>query len=168
MVPSSERLVFRRLTSAELGAFHSLATDPHIRRFLLDGQTVSRSWCDEVLGESDALFESRNVGLWLVAERRDSDRFIGFCGFHIFEDVEPDPELMYAFIEDVTGKGYATEAGEALIRYARDVGLRPILSAVDEPNVASVRVLQKLGFEEREKRAGAFGHVILFAFPDLR
>lgn len=70
----------------------------------------------------------------------------------------------FAFLEQVTGRGYATEAGEAFVRFAREhAGMRRILSAVDEPNSASIRVLEKLHFRQYGAVPGHFGRVLLFA-----
>ena len=34
---------------------------------------------------------------------------VGFIGYHVFEDLGPEPQLLYAFLERVTGRGFATE-----------------------------------------------------------
>ena len=47
--------------------------------------------------------------------------------------------------------------------YAPDeAGFTSIVSAVDELNTASIRVLQKLGFRETGALPGAFGRTLLF------
>jgi RimJ/RimL family protein N-acetyltransferase len=159
IVLGSARLTYRRLTAGDLDAFHALAVDPHVRRYLLDGQVVPREWADSELAASEALFASRGVGLWLVAE---ADETIGFAGFRLFPEVEESPELLYALLERATGRGLATEIAAALVVHARDVGLEPIAAAVDEVNGASVRVLEKVGFRPRDAVPGAFGLIRLF------
>ena len=158
-VPTSPRLAYRRLGPGDLDRFHALATDEHVRRYLMDGEVVPREWADDELVASDRLFETDRVGLWLVEEEGD---VIGFAGFRVFPEVEPAPQLLYALLERVTGRGLATEITAALIAHAREVGLAPILSAVDEVNAASVRVLEKAGFRRRGDRQGAFGVTRLY------
>ena len=158
-MPTSPRLEYRRLRAGHLDRFHALATDAHVRRYLLDGEVLPREWAAEELAASDRLFETAGVGLWLVAERGD---VVGFAGFRVFAGLEAAPQLLYALLERVTGRGLATEIARALVVHAREVGLAPIVAAVDEVNAASVRVLEKAGFRRREERDGAFGAVRLY------
>ena len=147
---------YRRLTADNVGAFHRLATDPHVRRYLLDGEVVGEEWARDEIESSDSLFDVHGVGIWLVYE---GDEPVGFIGYRVFEEVGPEPQLLYAFVERVTGRGAATAAARWLIE---QVDWDEIVSAVDEPNVASMRVLEKVGFERSGTLPGAFGEIVLF------
>lgn len=56
-------------------------------------------------------------------------------------------EFGYRFIPAARGKGYATEAGQALLTLARQSLTGEILATIDPTNDASKRVARKLGFE---------------------
>ncbi len=147
---------------ASADSFWALACDPHIRRYLLDGESVPRAWALAEVETSDRLFAFCGVGLWLVYD--DEPEAIGFAGFRVFDEISDKPQLLYAFLERVTGRGYATEAGEALVRFASDVAgpnFDTIESAVDAPNAASARVLHKLGFVRTHVVPGAFGDIVV-------
>lgn len=162
---TSPRLRYAPVSMATLDGFHTLVVDPHVRRYLMDGHTFPREWSAARIAESAALFERRSVGLWLVHERTD-DALVGFCGFLQFPAVEPEPELVYALFARHSGRGYATEMARASIAYARTrAGFGDIAAAVDEVNAASLRVLQKLGFERYGSRPGAFGPTLLLRLP---
>ena len=166
--PASARLSYRRLRGADSELFHQLATDAHIRQFLMDGQTMTRDWSQEVVNASDALFSTAGVGIWLVFER-ESMSPIGFGGYRIFDELGDEPQLLYALREAYTGHGYATEIARALIDYARtQAGFGEITAAVDEPNRASVRVLEKVGFVPAGEAPGLFGKTLLYTLPDDR
>ena len=154
----TQRLSLRRLASEDHASFHRLVTDSHIRRFLLDGVVMDEEWSRSEIARSDELFKSTGLGLWLAC---DQDELVGFAGFRVFEEMSPEPQLIYAFEERVTGRGYATEVGQALIELAAPI-LGSILAAVDEPNLASVRVLEKLGFRPAGSLPGTFGRTLLF------
>lgn len=165
--PQSARLGYRRPEAFDAGVLHAIITDDHVKRYLCDGQTLPPEWAVETIAASDRLLETRGVGLWLVFESVVDARMpIGFCGFATFEGFEAfggEPQLIYALPERYAGKGYATEAAEAAIRYAREhAGFTEIVAAVDEPNGASIRVLEKLGFERCGEVPGAFGAMLLF------
>ena len=158
---TSARLRFVAVSMATLDAFHILVVDPHVRRYLMDGQTFLREWSEARIRDSEALFERRAVGIWLAYERA-SDALIGFCGFVAFPALHPEPELVYALREGYSGRGYATEMARASIAHARaHGGFGDIVTSVDEVNRASLRVLEKLGFERRGCRPGAFGATLL-------
>lgn len=163
---ATERLTVRRLVGDDAATFHRLATDSHIRRYLLDGVIVEPPWAEDEIARSDELFARLGIGIGLVTERSAPEVPIGFAGFRVFQEIEPEPQLLYALLEPVTGQGYATEVARALIRDAQGrAGLTDIYTAVDSPNRASIRVLEKLGFEHRGTVPGAFGTTDLFVLP---
>jgi RimJ/RimL family protein N-acetyltransferase len=158
----SPRLTYGLVASEDLDGFHALVVDPHIRRYLMDGRIFERSWAQSAIEASRALFAERQVGLWLVREHRVPEP-IGFCGFHVFEAPDPEPQLLYAFRERHTGRGYATEATRALLDRVTQLGWKRVVTAVDEPNTASIRVLQRFDFAEISSFPGAFGRALYFA-----
>jgi ribosomal-protein-alanine N-acetyltransferase len=157
----SARLRYRPVGLADLDVFHALVEDEHVRRYLMDGNVFPREWSEERIRESQRLFIERGVGLWLAYEEA-TEELVGFCGFLVFSDMHPDPQLVYALFERCTGRGYATEMGRASIAWARDrARFGEVIASVDEINAASMRVLEKLGFERIESRQGSFGTMLL-------
>jgi [ribosomal protein S5]-alanine N-acetyltransferase len=159
---SSPRLRYEPLTLDRLDQFHSLVQDDHIRRYLMDGEVFPREWSEARIRDSEELYARRGVGLWLAFDTA-SGKMAGFCGFLVIPSVHEDPQLVYALLEDFTGKGYATEMARASISDARaNAGFTDIVAGVDEVNAASVRVLEKLGFERTATVAGAFGNTFVY------
>lgn len=149
------------MAPATLDAFHTLVQDVHVRRYLMDGHIFPREWSEARIRDSEALFERRGVGLWLTHDRT-SEALVGFCGFLEFPAIHPEPELVYALLERYSSRGYATEMARASIAHARTCGgFHDIVTSVDEINTASLRVLEKLGFERCGSRPGAFGPTLL-------
>lgn len=165
MTPRSPRLEWQRLAPAYVDVFYRLVRDAHVKRYLLDGLDMPRAWCADEVEASDRLFEQRGVGLWLLS-RIGAPDVIGFAGYRVFDELGPDPQLLYAFVKRVTGRGLATEAARALVEAGHAAGLDPIVSAVDGPNAASMRVLEKVGFRRvRATDEGAFGETVYFERP---
>src|SRR5262245_49151475 len=131
----------------------------------MDGHVLPPSWTAAQIRDSQALFERLGVGLWLVHDRQTGD-LVGFCGFLVLPDVHARPELVYAMPERFAGRGCATEMARAAIAEARArAAFAEIVASVDEVNAASVRVLEKLGFQRSGTRPGAFGNMLLFRLP---
>ena len=153
-------LQFQRLHEDHCDVFHQLCTDEHVRRYLLDGNVVERDWALAEIATSSALFDTHGVGLWLV--RDDAGALLGFCGFRVFETMGPNPQLLYAFPKRNTGRGHATRACAWMLERAHENGWTRVDAAVDEPNVKSIRVLERNGFVPCGRVPGDFGDTRLF------
>ena len=61
----------------------------------------------------------------------------------------------------MVGAGLATEAAEAVADYAFDeLGFAELLASTDPPNLASIRVMERLGMRSRGRPAS--GHPLVF------
>jgi len=88
------------------------------------------------------------IGFWRVEGRADG-AFYGLGALIRMPDGE-DIELAYRLARPAWGQGIASEAGAALLGYAFQTLALPQVVAVTYPeNLASQRVLEKLGFARR-------------------
>jgi RimJ/RimL family protein N-acetyltransferase len=77
---------------------------------------------------------------------KETGEVIGFSGLKYVPEIS-DTELGYRFLPEFWGLGLATEAGRASINFARsDLRLQRLVALVHPENVASAKVLTKLGF----------------------
>jgi ribosomal-protein-alanine N-acetyltransferase len=156
---TSERLTYKPFSPALIDDFHRLVQDDHIRRYLMDSELYGRDWSEECVRNSLSLFERRGVGLWLAYD--GTGDLVGFCGFLEIPSLHQQPQLVYALSERFTGVGFGTEMARACAVEARRLpGFATIVASVDEVNVASVRVLEKVGFRTVTTHQGKFGRVL--------
>ncbi|UQN28120.1 GNAT family N-acetyltransferase [Brachybacterium kimchii] len=87
-----------------------------------------------------------SLGLLMVERCHEGDA-IGYCGL-IEEDDAEGPQIAYELLRATQGNGYATEAAGEVVRWARRAGHDRLRATVWDWNVASLRVLAKLGFED--------------------
>ncbi|MFC7686507.1 GNAT family N-acetyltransferase [Ureibacillus sp. GCM10028918] len=86
-------------------------------------------------------------GCWIVVRKSD-DRVIGDIGFKGKPDENLAVEVGYGFLEEYWGKGYATEAVEALIMWAFNTSkVEKVKAETLKDNYGSIRVLEKLGMQ---------------------
>lgn len=81
---------------------------------------------------------------WLALRRAD-DALLGTMTLHVCDG---SAELSYAFGAVHWGQGYATEAAGAALSFAfAELGLRQVWATAELANVASWRVMEKLGLQ---------------------
>lgn len=98
------------------------------------------------------LDDSAPVDPWIhgfMMVHRQSGDAVGFCGFKGPPAEDGVVEIAYGVAPQHQGKGYATEAAEALVHYADNNRQVRVVRAhtLPEPN-ASTRVLTKCGFRK--------------------
>ncbi|MFJ2541761.1 GNAT family N-acetyltransferase [Microbacterium sp. NPDC087589] len=159
----TDRLTLRPQEVGDAEVFHRLWGErdervPAHRKLDADGRPTVSDIATHIAGAKSARSD-----LLTVADRSTGD-ICGHCGL-IFEgngSVE-EPEIAFELLRDVHGRGYATEAGRAVLAWAVSAGFARIWASVWEWNIASRRVLEKLGFVDsgREMTPGEHGRNIL-------
>ena len=120
----------------------------------LGGQALSREEAWRKLLGGHAFWSLLGYGYWAVARRSDGAMIgqIGFADFKrdIFPRIENIPEMGWLFAADAAGQGYATEGGLAALAWVDAAHDKPeVVAIIDTDNARSIRVAEKLGFNER-------------------
>lgn len=145
----TDRLVLRPRRAHEAAVYRQLwaERDPRVpphRRITPDG----RPTVEDIAARIRAEREQPGVGI-LAIERKGARDVIGYCGLRGHGNGPPgEPELVFELLRSAHGCGYATEAGEAVVAWAMEAHHPRLWAAVRDWNVASRRVLDKLGFRE--------------------
>ena len=92
-----------------------------------------------------ASYKQHGDGL-LAVERLGDSTAIGICGL-VRRDGLDAPDLGFAFLPEAWGEGFATEASEAVLASCHGTEIDRVLAVTSLTNEASMRVLEKLGFE---------------------
>ncbi|MCG8592352.1 MAG: GNAT family N-acetyltransferase [Proteobacteria bacterium] len=152
-VLESERLRLRPIRESDVADFHAQWAHPSVRRYLFDDTAPSLAQVRELVATSDASFAAQGFGLWSLVPHGESDP-IGCCGLR---PTAAEPELLYVLARDAFGAGLGLEAARAVLGYAFGaLGLLRVCASVDDPNAASVRILERLGMrlDRQEELAG--------------
>ncbi|WP_405940054.1 GNAT family N-acetyltransferase [Streptomyces sp. NBC_00726] len=76
---------------------------------------------------------------------REDGVVIGGIGFHAAPDERRSVTIGYGLVESARGRGYASEALRALLRFAREQGVVRVRGDADTGNIASQRVMTAAG-----------------------
>jgi RimJ/RimL family protein N-acetyltransferase len=136
----TKRLVLRPWTTSEATAVLHDTRSPH--------------WADDFPAEGDrlvaGLFDQHPAWLGANGHRliieRDSGLVVGSIGL-FWPPSEGVLEIGYGIVASRRGRGYATEATQALAEFALAVpDVHTVSANVELPNPSSIRVLEKAGF----------------------
>jgi RimJ/RimL family protein N-acetyltransferase len=112
-----------------------------VREFLLAGSP-------QFFAQLQTATESDPWKIGFAIMHKIDNVMIGMCGFAAPPDSDSVVEIGYGIAPSYQGKGYASEAAQALIGFAsRDPRVRTIRAHTLMQSNASTRVLEKCGFE---------------------
>ena len=147
IILETERLLLREFDEGDAVPFYLMGSDPGVLRYLADpgGGLTGVDHALEVLrSRSIADYRTYGYGRWACVLKA-SGEVIGFAGLKYLPDVQ-EVDIGYRLLPAYWGRGLATEAARAVLDYGRTrLGVGRVIGLVDPANVASVRVLEKLG-----------------------
>jgi RimJ/RimL family protein N-acetyltransferase len=143
----TERLRIRALTIIDAGFMMQLMNTPTWIKNIGNRNVNDKTSASNYIANN--IINSYNIngfGLFLVTQKKDNQS-AGICGIVKREGLTI-PDLGFALMPNFEGKGIATEASKAVIKYAQE-SLRIVqLAGITKPeNTASIRVLEKVGME---------------------
>jgi RimJ/RimL family protein N-acetyltransferase len=102
----------------------------------------TREWLDHRLAQ----WHEQGFGVWMF--RDPEGAFVGRCGIHRWQlDGKPEVEIGYVVRSELWSQDYATEMGRAVVDHAFGaLGLETLVAFTQPRNLASRRVMEKLGF----------------------
>jgi RimJ/RimL family protein N-acetyltransferase len=140
----TKHLFLRPVATVDADVLRRISNEPAVRRYLWDDESVDSATIRDLIFQSTRMFSEADIGLFGV-RRRGSENLIGFCGFVRLEGMK-EPELAYELTQGAWGEGLATEASIACLCHAfEEAGLERVIAGADSENVASQRVIEKLG-----------------------
>lgn len=139
---STARLHLREMVPDDAGNAFRLNSDPEVVRYTGDGPFDSIEATRAFLAAYPD-YRLHGIGRWAVVRKADG-AWLGWCGLKRHPNGEVD--LGYRLLRAHWGQGYATEAALACLeRGFAHHGLEWIIGRVARENLASVRVLEKVG-----------------------
>jgi len=141
----TERLVLRHFTQDDAEFILKLLTEPGWKRYIGDRGVNTledaRNYIDTALLAS---YARHGFGLYAIELKADRT-LVGMCGL-IKRDTLDDVDIGFALLSQSERKGFAQEAVNATLTYARDeLGLRRVVAITTNDNERSSRVLLRAG-----------------------
>ena len=144
----TERTYIRQFTLDDAEAVLALNGNKSVTRYTGDAGAITnvneaRQVIKEVWLREYSLY---GYGRWAVVDK-SKDKVIGFCGLKYLPDVGM-PDIGYRFLPEYWGQGLASETAIACVSYCQEqLGIESYFGDVMKDNLASIKVLKKLGLK---------------------
>jgi RimJ/RimL family protein N-acetyltransferase len=160
---TTPRLVLRPFVRSDLVALIALHAEESFWWYPLRGAMPPEETA-EFLNRMLERYESDGFGIEAVVER-ESGVMIGWAGLavpHFLPEILPAVEVGWRLSGPWRGRGLATEAGAAAVAFGfTDGGLERIVSIYEPDNLASGRVMERLGFSPWLRTTGPRGEEVV-------
>ncbi|MEP9364327.1 GNAT family N-acetyltransferase [Nocardioides sp. CN2-186] len=142
----THRLRLRPFGDGDVDALFALHSNARVLRYWDSPPWTERAQADRFLATCERLAEEGS-GVRLAIDRASDGSFLGWCTLSRWNPAFRSAGTGYVLTEAAWGNGYATEAETALLAWAYGaLDLNRVQAEVDTRNLASARVLEKLGF----------------------
>lgn len=148
----TERLLLRMFRAEDLDAVYHLFSDADVQKYLSVENKRTREQLKVTLKNLVSRWDERGFGVWCVTEKKTGET-AGYCGFQYFDNM-PEVEIMFAFLRNFWGNGFATEAVKACLRFwFEELTLDEMFAATSPENIEAQHVLEKIGMRYVEQSA---------------
>jgi ribosomal-protein-alanine N-acetyltransferase len=169
-VIQTSRLKLRPLTLEDSAAVFGYASNPEVARYTLWRPHPSELFTK---GFIKVLTQPQTMN-WAITVP-PSGEAIGMVFLHSYNKQHQKAEMAFNLGQENWGKGIATEAAKAVLDYAfKELGLHRIEATCMPANLASIKVVEKIGFAHEGRmikshsRYDGFHDMDLFAILSAR
>jgi RimJ/RimL family protein N-acetyltransferase len=148
----TQRLIIRKWRDSDLHDMAAINQNPQVMEYFPAPKTFEETR-DFIIAHA-GLYEQLGYCAYAV-ELKDNHKFIGFVGLSpVGNDLPCGPavEILWRISSKHWGKGYATEAAQAVIEHAfNDLRINELVTFTASANKKSEKLMQRLGFERSEQ-----------------
>ena len=151
-VLETDRLFLRHIHKDDFDDLYRMNSDPVVMKYVGDGSTRNHEQMTKELEMLISHYTRKpGLGIWATI-LKDTNTFVGASGL-VYYDNTPEIEVGYRMLKEHWNKGYATEASRGLLKYGfHKIGLNKIVSSAHVDNLASRRVMEKIGMRYVDNR----------------
>jgi [ribosomal protein S5]-alanine N-acetyltransferase len=145
----TSRLTLEPLTTVHAQMLMTALSDPHIYRFIPQEPPTDLEWLRECYLKLETRSSDDGTEAWLNWAIKQELVCLG----RVEASVQLEPRtasIAYLLSPDYWGQGFALETVRALLSHLEQQGIIEVKAWVDSRNVASMKLLERLGFVQNE------------------
>jgi len=133
----------RKFTDDDLPAMSRMYADEDVMKYIGLGGAVDENATRQMLSAFIRSYKIKGFGIWGCVDKLTGE-LIGHCGFNTLPD--GNIEIAYLLDKPYWGRGIATSIALETLKYGTEnLGLEKIVALAYPQNVASIRVIEKIG-----------------------
>ncbi len=147
MIIETSRLQLKEITVSDAPFYIKLFNSEGWLKFIGDRNVKTIAEAEAYIKKNYlSSYETHGYGSYTV-NLKETGETIGACGLYKRDTLE-HPDIGFSFLGEFTGKGFGFEAASAVMEYAHNtLGIDKILGFTVDYNVASIKLLEKLGLQ---------------------
>ena len=144
IILQTPHLILRPFTEADAPLILALNSDPEVVKYLHEPVLQNEEQATKILFDIILPQYKNNLSRWAIHTKNNMD-FIGWCGLKYRPELD-EIYLGYRLMQKALGKGFATEAAQHTLSHGfKNLGLKLITGRAHIENIASIKVLEKIG-----------------------
>jgi RimJ/RimL family protein N-acetyltransferase len=164
IIIKTNRLIIKKFDESDFEGFRKINQDETIMKYFIGGAKNFRECLlkyQEILTTQD----EKGYSYYAIYDNK-TEKFMGQCG--ILENMDGSLNFCYAYDKKYWGKGYATEAGKAILDYLFNNfnAIKEITAFLFAKNQKSINLLKRLGFEETHRKETQYGEFIYYSIKN--
>jgi len=147
IIIETERLILREPSLDDAANMLQLHSIPEVQKYTGEGVITDIEMIrNKILEIREVDFDLRGYGRWVTILKETGD-YVGWAGLKYLPEFD-QIDLGYRFLPEFWGKGIATEASEAILKYGFEtLKLETIIAIAMPEHKASIRVMEKVGMQ---------------------
>jgi len=143
----TSRLLLREFTLEDIADVYAFGSNEVVNRYTGDPLMESPAQARKVISDTWLVdYKTYGYGRWALIYKPEK-KLIGFVGLKYLSDIQ-ETDIGYRLLPDYWGKGIATEAAKEVLAYGQQtLGIKRIIGIAFPENIASCRVLEKIGLK---------------------
>ena len=149
----TDRLRLKNISSEDVDFIFAQFSNDEVNRYLFDAEPVIEvRGADEIIADYTQP-EPRGWHRWILVRKSDGAK-LGTCGFHKWDKAIGHCDVGYDLYPDFWGKGYMSEAMQAILVFAKsEMRVKYVNAGIYPENHRSIQLAEKLGFVFNGKMA---------------
>ncbi len=145
IIAADEDICIREMKAEDIPALKSIYDEPEIIKnvpMLEDTETE----IEKTNAYIKYMYGFYGYGMWII-EDKHTGKIIGRTGIE-HRELEKNTyyELGYLVAKKYRGRGYGYRAAQMAVQFAKEYGMKELITCIREKNIPSIRLSEKLGF----------------------
>ena len=155
LILETDRLILREFQLSDAETFFAMDSNPNVHKYLWNKPVQKIEETIEIIDSVRKQYVNNGIGRFAMISK-ETNEFIGWAGLKYNTEIVNNKvnfyDIGYRLDEKFWGKGYASEATIVWLKYAFEImNIKTMEAAAHSDNVASNRILQKIGMQMTEQ-----------------